>query len=309
MPVNYASALNELETDNRGPAPFLEPYARISSFLTDESSALTNALKNLEKELWELYKSRKSLTSMSAIAARGAASRITSDKAKIEEKAASSRKEDDPTRHLLSEILGNWESTVGLQVYQMRDGKPLFKPVYMVGTLSSEGFTDQLKKGRQAKDYVGLEHGVFTHRIQWYLAGNNLTLNTSILDLFKETGNQPFLWNAIFDRQQNLCDQNKDYRKPENLTRYILGLNGTCPFLEAIIRRQQNKAETFRDYQQYIKRIIIKKVFGIWYPASVPWASIPENQRITAEKAQSGGGLDQSVLFPTDGATKAALPT
>jgi len=278
----------------------LKPYAQMSSFLTGKDAIST--LGELEAKLLERYRAN---AGSKAKMAKIAADRIRTDKYHVDPAVTErGRPEDDPTRHLLSDVLSEWEKTVGLQVYEVQDGKPKprMKPVYMVGTLSGPGFTGHLRDGHQAKDYVGLEHGVFSHRIQWYLIGTSKTLNLpgAVLVLFKQTGDYTFLWDCIFDRQKDLDDRDTDFRKPENLNRYLQrgpNASGQFPFLSAIVDRHFQKGDKFgNQYQNYIKRVIIKKLTGVWYP---PGTDVPPEHMKLADSVQGEArGYNQSVLYP-----------
>lgn len=132
-----------------------------------------------------------------------------------------------------------------------RDGgfeHPDKEPLY-VGFVPGSEFLDYLKQGYAFKDLgAGLDHGEFTHRLQWCLliVGGIVDPVTDTAKLYREVGelgygaefrdNRRALWDVLFDRETGTgalaftrVAGPDDFRRPENLT--------------AALRRKRNQLE------------------------------------------------------------------
>lgn len=139
-------------------------------------------------------------------------------------------------RGLLSGFLKMWETKHGFNAAQELQtlGKPPV-PANTVPTLtmvvnSTTFRTHLFALGYHWKDPgVGVQHGEFTHRIQWYIAiqannNNRLLLHRRPIEIFKMCADNLCLgvgkeanktvWDAIFDR---LGDTTTDFRSPERM--------------------------------------------------------------------------------------------
>ena len=123
-----------LPKDTQPHETLFDDVVAIQQFLTGQT-AMADALKNLENELRATLKQRRQ------------------------------QKDQDPFANLLNGTLGRFEEAHGFAVYNIEER---MKVITLTGNLSSEGFGKTLAEGRPFKDYVGRDHGVHTHRIQWY---------------------------------------------------------------------------------------------------------------------------------------------
>lgn len=197
-----------LPKDTQPHETLFDDVVAIQQFLTGQT-AMADALKNLENELRATLKQRRQ------------------------------QKDQDPFANLLNGTLGRFEEAHGFAVYNIEER---MKVITLTGNLSSEGFGKTLAEGRPFKDYVGRDHGVHTHRIQWYCLQFAGLKTTWLVDLYKHLGTYPKgtgwgatwrdAWYVTFDRQkenlnngQNLnltLEPAQDFRRPETLNLYLL---------------------------------------------------------------------------------------
>ena len=237
---------------------------------------------------------------------------------------AKGRKPDDPSRKLLSTVLQKYEESKGFRTYVTEGtGHPTNRPINFVGKLSAEGFRAHLNNKEQAKDYVTVAHGVYTHRIQWYCIGrmvekNELKLSSDNLsDVYKQFYS-PGCWYVTFDLQP-LGEQRvdaDDCRNPENVHRNIKdGKFKTCPLVSAYLASKDRDVKVMA-YAGFAQKILIalkmfpklKGKFAGWRELaasqlSVTWKQVQES--LTPEERQQVDdflkmtGEDQFVLYPS----------
>jgi hypothetical protein len=134
------------------------------------------------------------------------------------------------------------------------------------GLLSAESFLRAVNDGYQWKDIgVSERHGVFSHRIQWYLIAKGGFLNAP-QTTFKAIGNarytsdlkdllsQSSLWARLCDRPDKPSPAKgrmhgadfgtgsaTDLRSPERVTAYIQDKKDQLPWLYATVQKSQEK--------------------------------------------------------------------
>lgn len=177
---------------------------------------------------------------------------------------------------LLSDVLGRWEHETGFDVDHSW-GVGARRPVDILIGNPKSLFNQQLESGRPFKDLgAGPQHGEFTHRIQWYLAGNSLA-GTKVGDVYKDIkrwisrdqllshkdnlssptlfsatgGHKRYLWEYLFDRDGEPANattvaflaKQGDFRGPSNLANYLRESpnDSTYPLLAWCMRDRFNK--------------------------------------------------------------------
>lgn len=103
------------------------------------------------------------------------------------------------------------------------------------GFLTPEVFGSSIREGLLIKDPgAGIEHGEFTHAIQWLIIGwqqnDTQFLNHTVIEVYKQLGNELSVQGKSINGERNiwdiLVDENilicKDYRCPEYLHSAIL---------------------------------------------------------------------------------------
>ncbi|VVC75357.1 hypothetical protein AQUSIP_06470 [Aquicella siphonis] len=192
--------LNETPTLPDGYGPFIEDCAKIAVFLQDEN-AVINQLKRLNVLLKE--------------------------EAKIQ-----GLKVNEPTpfgylqhKKVLRNVLERELAKMGFQ--------PDFGKT--TGFLKPEVFRSAISAGLIVKDPgVSIEHGEFTHAIQWLLIAwqqsDSAFLSKPVIDVFKQlgddrsvypqsSGTEKNIWDVIVDQQPTVSP---DCRSPEHLHKLIL---------------------------------------------------------------------------------------
>ncbi|MFN7945853.1 MAG: LirA/MavJ family T4SS effector [Blastocatellia bacterium] len=197
-----------LPRDSQISQVYFDDVVAAQLFLTSQT-AMANALKDLNDKLKDKLKQRKQAN------------------------------DQDPFANLLNGTLGEFEKEKGFAIYEIEER---MKVITLTGNLSSEGFGKTLAEGRPFKDYVGRDHGVHTHRIQWYCLQFAGLKTTWLVDLYKHLGTyakgegwKPAwrdAWYVTFDRQKenfnngqglNLTlEPAQDFRRPETLNLYLL---------------------------------------------------------------------------------------
>ena len=197
---------------------FSKAFVKIAEFLyADESSPFWAALEVLETAMQTELKARTNREFSSF-----QLSNVNFDHGRTNKYGT----EADPTKHLLTSVLTQFEIAEGFKEVDT-DGEGHPRATRFLGQLSSDDFAYHIRNAHLAKDYVGLEHGEYTHRIQWYCIGQakqHLGLTDTqqdrdkIATLFMKSG--PF-WGKTFDR--NIQTDTCDFRKPENLNNWLVG--------------------------------------------------------------------------------------
>lgn len=183
------------------------------------------------------------------------------------------RKEDDPSRHLLTTVLTEFESGNGFKTFQSVNGHP--RIIQMTGLVSGPGFLSTVGVGHMAKDYVTIEHGVYTHRIQWYCLyklqkAGKINITSSWGDLFRsfQVG---MAWLITFDRLPEHEEKATgsrtievfDFRTPEKLHAYLKSGDAAseCPLLATYMQSKANEIKHITNWMTIKKITAARKLF------------------------------------------------
>ena len=161
---------------------------------------------------------------------------------------------------VLQKILFENEKLNGFHVDEK--GHPQLRVYSFTGLISAKAFLKGVSDGYQWKDIgVSKDHGVFSHRIQWYLIANGRFLkapektfsaigNPEYVSELKDALGQMSLWARLCDRP-NYPSPKKglelgtvaetDLRSPERVTSYILAQKNRLPWLHASVQKGQTK--------------------------------------------------------------------
>jgi hypothetical protein len=183
----------------------------------------------------------------------------------------SARKEEDPSRHLLSLALTKFETDMSFGPFATVNGHP--RIIQMTGLLSSTDFIQTVKNGHMAKDYVTAEHGVYSHRIQWYCLGKSGKFDADLKTLFIKF-QQGIAWLLTFDRRPehpravkggNGNIEPTDFRTPETLHTWLKETDdavAVCPLLASYIRSKNNKVKSNGKSWVAVRRVVAaRKLF------------------------------------------------
>ncbi|MBM7112617.1 LirA/MavJ family T4SS effector [Archangium primigenium] len=272
---------------------FSKAFVKISQFLyADASSPFWDALLHLEQAMQQELRQRTGQTlDPSALEkvsfAHGRANAFST--------------EADPTRHLLTTILTRYEQQEGFrEVDTDGDGHP--RTSRFLGQLSSGDFAYHIQQAHLAKDYVGLEHGEYTHRIQWYCLGQakaHLGLTDTREDrdkmatLFSKSG---LFWGLTFDR--NTTPTMYDFRKPEYLNNWLVasptspGGAKKFPLLHNFLKSRRERLGEKGYGPWIIKMMIAKNVFPEKFEAL-------NTENLTKYKSFRTNPTDAQLLFNT----------
>ncbi len=188
---------------------FIKDLKKIAAFLYAEDG-FKDALDILESDMVRLYETRSGgrLSNIKKIAV-----------------AQSWMGEPIPNNSafLLQSVLAEKELAENFNGIEEIDEK--LHPMKFFGNLISQGFAHNIKSRHLAVDYVGGDHGEYTHRIQWYCISTkaeDLQLDCRSRDdkktggLFERSGP---VWVKVFDRTEE-SDVN-DFRRPERLNLFL----------------------------------------------------------------------------------------
>jgi hypothetical protein len=183
----------------------------------------------------------------------------------------SARKEEDPSRHLLSLALTKFETDMSFGPFATVNGHP--RIIQMTGLLSSTDFIQTVINGHMAKDYVTAEHGVYSHRIQWYCLGKSGKFDADLKTLFIKF-QQGIAWLLTFDRRPehpravkggNGNIEPTDFRTPETLHTWLKETDdavAVCPLLASYIRSKNNKVKSNGKSWVAVRRVVAaRKLF------------------------------------------------
>jgi type VI secretion system protein VasG len=234
------------------------------------------------------------------------------------------RKEDDPSRHLLSLALTKFEEDSGFKPFATVNGHP--RIIQMTGLLSAEDFTQAVKNGHMAKDYVTAEHGVYSHRIQWYCLGKSGKFDADLKALFKQFQTD-IAWLLTFDRRPehpravpggNGNIDPTDFRTPEALHKWLKESTeaaAVCPLLASYIRSKTKKIQG-KSWLAIRKVVAARKLFPAKKP-DLAWKDLNTKQIETLlarvlseqERMELDKFLKQSnVLYPQQDGTYKSTP-
>jgi hypothetical protein len=284
--------LDEFKEQNRTKA-----FVKISQFLTDSPEFLT-ALNKLEEEMTTEFKrcvqgSKDEDQAAIDLAAVGTKAGMFAHRRANKYQSVA----HDPTRHLLTQILNKALEDEGFTSFERNADGLIFGPS-AYGNIE-HAFGEQIQQGRIVKDYVGLDHGEYTHMIQWYCVIKQkifLTLPTlgydKVVNLFKVSG---IFWGPVFDLNQALGED--DFRKPEKLYPWLCEPMRVqnYPLLNGfLVSRRLRLSETAYSPAR-MKLILAKKFGGLAPPNGYLQMTTPQCD-IEFEK-NSQTVRDQVVLF------------
>jgi len=228
----------------------------------------------------------------------------------------SARKEDDPSRHLLSLALTNFETQMGFSPFATVNGHP--RIIQMTGLLSSTDFTQTVANGHMAKDYVTAEHGVYSHRIQWYCLGKSGKFDADLKTLFIKF-QQGIAWLLTFDRRPehpravqggNGNIDPTDFRTPETLHTWLKESNDAvaiCPLLTSYIRSKNNKIKSQGKSWLAVRKVVAARKLFPAKKKDLAWKGLGTKEIEAllartldqAELKELGAFLkDSNVLYP-----------
>jgi hypothetical protein len=149
------------------------------------------------------------------------------------------------------------------------------------GLLPPDVFRSLIREGFLIKDPgAGVDHGEFTHAMQWLLIGwqqnESQFLNKPVIEIFKQLGDersvfkksaygQSTIWDVLVDQVIDYC---KDCRSPEYLHKLILSNNDPDLLLlkklceSRVKKRQTNNTSSFSDIFSQ-KKTYTKKEYDI----------------------------------------------
>jgi hypothetical protein len=225
--------------------------------LTD-TKQMKVALKALSEAMLDRYKSEMALIDASVTVDRKSALAAMQQK---------DREDEDKSRHLLSNVLTRFETDHGFNSFVGVNGHP--RIIQMTGLLTAEDFIGTVGAGHMAKDYVTVDHGVYSHRIQWYCLGKSGVFDADLKGLYVsfQTGNA---WLLTFDRRNEhpraaTGDGNidtHDFRTPEKLHAYLKSSDALaeCPLVAQYIQ-DKNKAIQGKSWLLVRKVVAARKLF------------------------------------------------
>jgi len=172
--------------------------------------------------------------------------------------------------HLLSSELAESEKAWGFALSDI-DGRP---KAVMIAPLNGNHFRAQIRRKRPFKDPTILEqHGEFTHRLQWYLAGKAEIFTQPVADVYAAVGRVVYvptprfgLWDFLCDRDPNPRD-GPDWLRPEAqegttaasdfrcavyFHRWLCEQRRLCPILSTFLELRQGKRKMLREQAKEI---------------------------------------------------------
>jgi hypothetical protein len=177
------------------------------------------------------------------------------------------REDDDKSRHLLSNVLTQFETENGFNTFVAVNGHP--RIIQMTGTLTPKDFVDTVGAGHAAKDYVTIDHGVYSHRIQWYCLAQSGQFKTDLKGLYVSFQTD-LAWLLTFDRRNEhprkaTNDGNidtLDFRTPEKLHAYLKSPDALaeCPLVAQYIQ-DKSKAIQGKSWLLVRKVVAARKLF------------------------------------------------
>lgn len=194
----------------------------------------------------------------------------------LEEEVASSAADKGALSSALTSFEAEWEFAI-----PFNQETESYDKVELIGPLNGAQFRAQLRSGRTFKDPTILgEHGEFTHRIQWCLAGLAKLFQNPITAVYKAVGtvelpNDPRygLWDHLCDRNENekflgwlMPKGDTDFRCAAHLNVWLCRGNGASLFRR--LSAQLNKKLTKRNNQKLLyganfqEEYFAKKVYG-----------------------------------------------
>lgn len=315
--ASYEEMLKEFETQVYGdrwgtpasaklPAPkdakYIHDLAKIGAFLNPSNSNFCKALDILDEQMIQEFNKRSSMNFK---------------KSKIKMQSFSSfahareGNAETHTKHLLTTVLSKREVEEGFQGIDERG-----RGISFYNNLESDEFGGAIKSMHLAKDYVGTDHGAYTHRIQWYCVSvmkEQLDLkNVKTSAIFKSSGR---VWGLVFDRnaREGVILEQNDFRRPELMNPWIASNarygDHAWPVLSAFLKSRSERMSPRGWSSDVLKINAAAKLFPEKIKPSRGYrkASAVDNQREIAsfkltleeltkvEKLAGGYSLDQGA--------------
>jgi hypothetical protein len=289
----------------------LEANMRKAAKALTDTKEMKKSLKALSDAMLEKYKADMAVFDSSAKVDRNSALAAMKQK---------DREDDDKSRHLLSNVLTQFETDAGFNTFVSVNGHP--RIIQMTGTLTSKDFVDTVGAGHAAKDYVTIDHGVYSHRIQWYCLGKSGKFDAGLKSLYVsfQTGNA---WLLTFDRR-NEHPRNAtgvgnidtlDFRTPEKLHAYLQSTDALaeCPLVAQYIQ-DKGKAIQGKSWLLVRKVVAARKLFPNDKLKFDGWKAMKSSEiegllksKLTVpQQEELKKFLDESnVLYPQDNGTYA----
>ena len=310
MPPSDQALDTEYNANNLNvPADLREAMKTAAKVLTDTPS-MHKYLKALDDDMLKIY-----IEQLRKVDESATATKATLKKAM----EVTVRREDDPSRHLLSLALTHFERTAGFDTFATVNGHP--RIIQMTGLLSAKDFTQTVANGHMAKDYVTAEHGVYSHRIQWYCLGKSGKFDADLKTLFIKFQTD-LAWLLTFDRRPehpravpggNGNIDPTDFRTPETLHKWLKESNdaaAVCPLLASYIRGKAKKIQS-KSWVAIRKVVAARKLFPARKP-DLTWKDLNTKQieallakvLSEAERKELETFLKESnVLYPQEDGT------
>ena len=249
---------NEYRANGLKVSPELEANMMKAAKVLTDTKQMKASLKALSDAMLEKYKADMAAFDASIKVDRKSALAAMQQK---------DREDGDKSRHLLSNVLTQFELEHGFNTFVGVNGHP--RIIQMTGLLSSQDFIATVGAGHAAKDYVTVDHGVYSHRIQWYCLGQSGKFDADLKGLYVsfQSGDA---WLLTFDRRNEhprkaTGDGNidtLDFRTPEKLHGYLKGSDALaeCPLLAQYIQ-DKNKAIQGKSWLLVRKVVAARKLF------------------------------------------------
>jgi hypothetical protein len=268
------------DVQGKVPAAHIKKMREIAKALTNVT-LMKWALKSLSDKMAEQYKTRVDKTVAGVVGWKQV-------KAAMEK---ADREEGDVSRHLLTTVLADFEQNNGFKCFQTTSGHP--RIIQMTGLVSGPGFLATVGAGHMAKDYVTIDHGVYSHRIQWYCMyaiqkENKAHFGDNLGELYKEFS-KPGSWMITFDRlgqHQEKTNGNRtidpfDFRTPEQLNRYLRESTDAlaeCPLVAAYM--QSKKLANITNWKTVKRITAARKLFPACKSKLDGWKKLSSNKAV-----------------------------
>ncbi len=252
VPVTDDVLKKEYKANGVNVSPELEANMMKAAKVLTDTKEMKKSLNALSEAMLKKYKDDMALFDANVKVDRKSALAAMQQK---------NREDGDKSRHLLSNVLSEYEKDHGFNTFLAVNGHP--RIIQMTGLLGDKDFTDTLGAGHMAKDYVTVDHGVYSHRIQWYCLGKSNQFSADLKSLFISF-QAGLAWLLTFDRRNEhprkaTGDGNidtLDFRTPEKLHAYLKSSDAQaeCPLLAQYI---QDKSKAIQGKSWLLVRKVV----------------------------------------------------
>jgi type VI secretion system protein VasG len=265
---------------------FVKDLVKIAQFLYAEDP-FKQSLDALEDAMQTLYKQRSGKIALSKIHLGAIAQSWMGEPVPAH------------SAFLMQSVLAENEMLEKFNGIEEIDGK--LHPMKFFGNLSAEGFASNIKDRHLAVDYVGGDHGEYTHRIQWYCiskAAEGLGLecrsrgDRSSGELFQRAGP---VWVKVFDRTAE-SDVN-DFRRPEKLNLFLGaptdGAKGRWPLLTGFLMSRRSATNGYSLETKIL--LVAKNAYGkAVKPGFLLLSPVDSRKEIKRLKELAAGALTET---------------